>query len=122
MSEPTKRCSKCGLDLLLTEYHRNPHSADGRGTVCRYCRSEYQKARMAKARKKIKETGTGGGIDCNRCRFIATCKAHLWQTAVTPDGIVYWPLPCWAEHPATKTPAELQISRASVERAEEVRA
>jgi hypothetical protein len=33
-----KRCSKCGDDKPLEEYHRSPSSRDGRMSRCKECR------------------------------------------------------------------------------------
>jgi hypothetical protein len=38
MTDTVKRCSKCGQDKPLTEYHRSPGNADGLTGSCRDCR------------------------------------------------------------------------------------
>lgn len=35
----TKRCSKCGEEKPLSEYHRSSSSRDGRMSRCKTCRS-----------------------------------------------------------------------------------
>lgn len=36
-SEPTKVCSKCGMDLPLSEYHTNKCKRDGKQGYCKKC-------------------------------------------------------------------------------------
>ena len=69
MTNDTKTCIKCGLDLPLTDYHQDANSKDGHVGTCRTCWTEYdrqrgqtlhRKARLAlkdskRARKKAEE-------------------------------------------------------------------
>ena len=123
-----KRCRICHRDLPLTEFPPHKQHSDGLNSRCRDCDREYHRAyyyrRAAKKLEKRDEAKRGRGenafIDCRRCKLLATCRAHINDRVVIDNEVRYWPLPCWAEHPHTLTAAELQISRASVDRLEEV--
>ncbi len=45
MSEPKKRCSKCGRVKPLSAFHQKASNSDGRQSYCRECRSEYVRQR-----------------------------------------------------------------------------
>lgn len=51
---PTKKCSKCGLELPLSEFNKNKNAKDGLQEKCRKCFSEYNKARYAANKEKFK--------------------------------------------------------------------
>lgn len=50
----TKKCSKCGRELPLTDFNKNRNSKDGLQEACRSCFSKYNRERYAKNREKIK--------------------------------------------------------------------
>ena len=37
----TKKCCKCKIDRLLSKFHRNKLTKDGRQSMCKVCRAEY---------------------------------------------------------------------------------
>ena len=41
--EPTKKCSKCGRELPVSEYHKNKAQKDGLQTYCKECKKESNK-------------------------------------------------------------------------------
>lgn len=47
MNGATKKCTKCGRELPVTEFNKNRNSKDGLQYICRSCFSEYNKARYA---------------------------------------------------------------------------
>jgi hypothetical protein len=52
----TKRCSACSVYLLLSNFHRNAHSADGYHSCCKPCRSKQRKELRQKKRKRRRAT------------------------------------------------------------------
>lgn len=48
----TKRCSKCGVDKPLSEYHRDRQKADGHTPVCKACRRVCNRAYYQKNRPR----------------------------------------------------------------------
>lgn len=51
-----KKCSKCGVERPLTDYHKNGFDAHGnqkyRG-YCKFCANEIEKARYRKKKERI---------------------------------------------------------------------
>ena len=51
---PIKKCSKCGLELPLSEFNKNKNAKDGLQDVCRKCFSEYNKRRYSSDPERFK--------------------------------------------------------------------
>lgn len=128
MTETWKRCTKCKRPKVLDDFPKKRSFKDGHRNICNDCyqdrnrRNYYKRVEKAggwreatKQPKTASAQGQNYTIDCNRCRFQEPCRADLWKTRDTPDGLHYLPLRCWAEHPHTLTAAELQISKASID-------
>lgn len=50
----TKKCSRCGRTLPVSEFNKNKNSNDGLQDKCRACFSEYNKNRYARDRERFK--------------------------------------------------------------------
>ena len=53
--ENCKRCSKCKTFKLLTEFHKNTNSSDGRQNYCKECNKKYGRKHMSEKVYKIPE-------------------------------------------------------------------
>lgn len=49
----TKRCSKCGQELPLSEFSKNKSTKDGYESYCRRCKSKYIKELTQRHKKEI---------------------------------------------------------------------
>lgn len=72
----TKKCSKCGRELPVEEFHKNKSSKDGLYCYCKECSGEIGKITREKKRiaakcsnsvipKNFFRQSTGGGNECN---------------------------------------------------------
>jgi 5-methylcytosine-specific restriction endonuclease McrA len=43
MSEGTKRCARCGLDLPVASFHRDPRYKSGLASYCKSCKTAYKR-------------------------------------------------------------------------------
>jgi hypothetical protein len=77
-SEPTKKCSVCGVVEPLTEYHRHPRSKDGTTGYCNVCAATKKRKYRARAKligsraqadisKAIKQRIASGEKTCIKC-------------------------------------------------------
>lgn len=55
MSQETKACKKCGVEKLLSEYHKNKTNSDGRQLYCKTCNIELSKQYYIENKEKIKQ-------------------------------------------------------------------
>lgn len=51
--EKTKKCTKCGRELPLTEFYKHPKMTDGYTNVCKDCCKNYRKNPIIRAKKLI---------------------------------------------------------------------
>lgn len=51
--EKTKKCTKCGRELPLTEFYKHPKMTDGYINVCKDCCKNYSKNPIIRAKKLI---------------------------------------------------------------------
>ncbi len=70
MSE-TKRCTKCGEEKPLSEFHRDRTKSDGRKSWCKLCTSGYQREYYEENREKW----VGYQREYNRCVNNPACPA-----------------------------------------------
>lgn len=60
MDEKTKKCSKCGRELLLSEFYKSAHTHDGLHSECKECKKaymrEYNERKRASKGQKITTT------------------------------------------------------------------
>lgn len=74
MTEGMKKCTKCGQNKQLEEYHKRVCSPDGHTSLCKKCRNEsqqkYNKAISEKRVKYLLEGKTEGPLvkQCCRCQ------------------------------------------------------
>lgn len=58
VEQETKRCTKCGDEKLLKEFHKDKHTKDGFKFECKHCRSKYRKGLKGKeADRRYRRTG-----------------------------------------------------------------
>lgn len=60
-----KRCSKCGEERDVSEFHRSKRGAGGRASQCKHCDREYQ--RSLRGRYRDREVSTSPKA-CSRCK------------------------------------------------------
>lgn len=51
--EETKKCTKCGRELPLAEFYKNPKTSDGYNTICKECCKEYRQNPLVRAKGLI---------------------------------------------------------------------
>jgi len=51
----TKRCTKCGIEKLLTEFSVHPHSKDGRHSYCKACQAAYMQQYRQEHHQELRE-------------------------------------------------------------------
>ncbi len=60
MTQPTKICSKCNLEIPVDQFYRDKSKKDGRSTICKLCRQKYDQSPKGKTRQTKYETSTKG--------------------------------------------------------------
>lgn len=55
MTEPVKRCRKCGAEKPVTEFYPSRYIKDGRDSYCRECRVAYNRAVRSANRERYRE-------------------------------------------------------------------
>lgn len=53
----TKICNKCGEELLVTEFYKDPRRGDGVRSICKACWSKRKKEYSAAHKERISENG-----------------------------------------------------------------
>ena len=53
--EETKKCTKCGKELPLTEFNWRDKTKGTRRSECKYCHSQYMKDKYAQKQKEIQD-------------------------------------------------------------------
>ena len=74
-----KTCSKCGIEQHLDAFHVAGKGTQGRSSVCKPCRKEYDRERYAKKGEEIREVGAkwrAANIDRARERSRNWSKAN----------------------------------------------
>lgn len=68
MEEKTKKCSKCGRELPLSDFYQHPKTSDGYDTQCKQCRKEMRhnpiyraKSLLCKYNIRDRNNGLGKG-------------------------------------------------------------
>lgn len=59
LDEPTKRCSKCGLEQPLSFFVRDRQTTDGLNPWCRWCRTENSR-QVRQAKRRARDAARGG--------------------------------------------------------------
>ena len=80
----TKRCTKCGKSLPVSEFHKHPSTRDGLQNHCKVCIRAYQRQR----RQRLKDEGPVIVRDKKRCCSCRKTKpiSEFYKEAGTLDG------------------------------------
>ncbi len=65
----TKRCSKCGRILLLTDFYKDKKTKSGHASWCKRCLAEYLTTPEQKAVKRAHNATPEGKIVCRNIHF-----------------------------------------------------
>ena len=65
-----KKCNRCGEMKLMTKFHKNSRTPDGRKYTCAMCIS--------------KNYYLSSGYGCNNCVFVRECRDNIKLKTFTP--------------------------------------
>lgn len=84
-----KRCSRCGLDLPSTEFHRDRRRQDGLQAWCKGCHKQQRAVRLAVKRPPV----MNGERQCPRCGETKDVR-EFYVDGRNPHGRKYWCKSC----------------------------
>lgn len=77
--EITKKCNKCGIEKVLSDFWKYIRNSDGRETICRQCKSSRRKLKLK--RRKFSPIKT-----CTKCRVEKPLSSFPRHATSTIDG------------------------------------
>lgn len=81
----TKKCSKCGRELPVSEFNKNKQAKDGLQCRCKSCQREANREKQERIKKLL-----GGGV---KTGFQPTLQGSLCKSFTTEAIRALWNIP-----------------------------